>query len=105
MLSYGPCIGRVVQQKTLSKIQVFGAEGWKEPLLSAVPAGILPAEVGGNKIGNNEHQICLGREVTQADQSQYQPQEITGEVVDEDDDDDPGVTDMVDTQSRLEQDL
>jgi hypothetical protein len=85
-----------VQQKTLSKIQVFGAEGWQEPLLSALPAGILPAQLGGTKIVDHEQQICLGGEVSQDDQSQYQPEEITGEVVDEDDDDDPGVTDMGD---------
>ena len=57
---------------------MFGAEGWQEPLLSALPAGILPAQWGGTKIGNHEQNICLGGEVTQADQSQYQPQEITG---------------------------
>ena len=75
---------------------MFGAEGWKESLLSALPAGILPPQWGGTKIGDHEQQLCQGGEVTQADQSQYQPEEITGEVVDEDDDDDPGVTDMGD---------
>ena len=75
---------------------MFGAEGWKESLLSALPAGILPAQWGGTKIVDHEQQICLGGEVSQTDQRQYQPQEITGEEDREDDDDDPGVTDMGD---------
>ena len=67
---------------------MFGAEGWREALLSALPAGVLPAQWGGS---GHEQQVCLGGEVSQDDQDQYQPQEITGQVVENDHDDDHGL--------------
>jgi len=64
-----------VQQKTLGKIQVFGTDGWKEPLLKSVPADILPTQWGGTKNGEG---ICMGGEVTEEYLQQAKPKEIPG---------------------------
>jgi len=68
-----------VQQKTLGKIQVFGADGWKQPLLAALPSDILPVQWGGTKIvAGDVDGICMGGEVTLEYLEQAQPEEIPG---------------------------
>jgi len=68
-----------VQQKTLGKIQVFGTDDWKEPLLAAMPADILPAQWGGtSNQGGKKGSICMGGEVTSQEKREHKPEEIPG---------------------------
>merc|ERR1719180_471195 len=64
-----------VEQKTLSKIQVFGTEDWKEPLSEAVGLGVLPAKWGGT---NSSADICMGDQVPENTKNLTSPEELPG---------------------------
>jgi len=64
-----------VEQKTLSKIQVFGTDDWKEPLSEAVGLGVLPPKWGGT---NSSADICMGGQVPENTKNLTSPEELPG---------------------------
>ncbi|CAL1279004.1 unnamed protein product [Larinioides sclopetarius] len=51
-------IKQVIPQKVFQKIQVYGADGWKEKLLEMIDADDLPAFLGGTRTDPDGNQLC-----------------------------------------------